>query len=208
MTPAYKLSTSSFRSRTSYGSMLAGNTAYVEPGDFYSIATVTVGSTSVSSISFTSIPSTYTHLQIRGIARDSQTSNTDDAIYFYINGDTNSSYNRHTIYGAGTTIAASGSNATDIMALGESATANSAQNYMFAPNIIDVLDYANTNKYKTFRSVRGLEVNNSAISVVLFSSGLWRSTNAITSIELKSVGGSYNFTQYTHFALYGIKAVA
>ena len=54
---------------------LLGNGAAAGGGTSYeSIATVTVGAGGSSSISFTSIPSTYKHLQIRAITRDTGTS--------------------------------------------------------------------------------------------------------------------------------------
>ena len=69
--------------------------------------------------------------------------------------------------------------------------------------VIDILDYANVNKYKTTRTLGGAELNQ-ASSEIVFQSGLWRSTNAITSIGFTEATGS-NFEQYTQFALYGIK---
>ena len=205
MTPVYKLSASSITGRTTYGSMLAGNPAYELPGDYQSIATVTVGSGGASSVSFTSIPATYTHLQIRAIAKDNQSAHTDDGIYMYLNGDTGANYTRHSIVGDGATVAAYGSANTSIAAVGQSATSNASQNNVFAPNIIDILDYANTNKYKTIRALTGMDTN-SSIGVIIPRSCLWRNTSAITSIELKSVGGTYNFVEYSTFALYGIKS--
>jgi hypothetical protein len=80
-----------------------------------------------------------------------------------------------------------------------------SQSDVFAPNVIDILDYANTNKYKTIRALTGMDTN-SSVGVIIPRSCLWTNTSAITSIELKSVGGSYDFVEHSHFALYGIKA--
>ena len=79
-----------------------------------------------------------------------------------------------------------------------SATANA-----FGVTIIDILDYANTNKYKTFRSLVGSDTNDTNGAVGL-ASGSWRSTSAITSITLSN-NVSGNLAQYSSFALYGIK---
>jgi len=70
VTPVYKLSASSITGRTTYGSMLAGNTAYELIGDFESIATVSVGSGGAADVTFSSIPATFTHLQIRYIVKN------------------------------------------------------------------------------------------------------------------------------------------
>lgn len=67
--------------------------------------------------------------------------------------------------------------------------------------VIDVLDYANTNKYKTVRSLNGIELNGSG--VIEFNSGNWRNTAAITSIEFVTASGNFNVG--STLALYGIK---
>jgi hypothetical protein len=61
MTPVYKLSASSVTGRTNYGSMLAGNPVFLDTA-FESIATVSVGSGGVSSVTLV-LSCTYKHLQ-------------------------------------------------------------------------------------------------------------------------------------------------
>jgi hypothetical protein len=193
VTPVYKLSASSVTGRTNYGSMLAGNPAF-ELTDFESIATETVGGGGAADVEFTSIPATFTHLQIRGIAQ----SGTVPRIYLRYNGDTGSNYTYHFLEGNGSSTVAS-------------AGANQTENWLFingfiganniSPFIVDILDYANTNKFKTIRSLHGGE-NNSDGNIAL-ASGLWRDTSAINAIKLFASSGT--FTQYTTFALYGIK---
>ena len=70
-----------------------------------------------------------------------------------------------------------------------------------AVSVIDILDYANTNKYKTVRALHGSDANGSGL--IALRSGNWRSTSAITRIDLTP--SSNNFKQYSHFALYGVK---
>ena len=161
--------------------------------DYESIATVTVGGGGSSTVTFSSIPSTYTHLQIRAISKGA--GSTTNATYQF-NGDTAANYSWHLLYGQGSSaLAAAGASATFIYLGTQSATANT-----FSTQIIDVLDYANTNKYKTTRNLVGYE-NNSAGEIGLFS-GSWRNTAAVTSITFTL---STTFQQYTQFALYGIK---
>jgi hypothetical protein len=74
---------------------------------------------------------------------------------------------------------------------------------MFSASIVDILDYANTSKYKTIRVLAGADVNNQTGTTFGLSSGSWRSTSAVTSITIGTSG--FNFAQYTQFALYGIK---
>lgn len=175
-------------------SLLAGN-PYYAPTAYESIATVTVGSGGAADISFTSIPSTFTHLQIRGIARSA--SGGASALFYKINNDTSvSNYSTHLLDGNGSSASAYG--AADDWPQGTlSGFSNS-----FAVYVIDILDYTNTNKYKTIRSLSGFDNNGSG--TVRFSSGAtYINTNAITQIDL--VPGSSTLQQYSSFALYGIK---
>lgn len=66
---------------------------------------------------------------------------------------------------------------------------------------MDVLDYKNTNKYKTSRFLSGYDANGSG--VIMLNSELWMSTAAITSITIDNTGS--NFAQYSSFALYGVR---
>lgn len=174
--------------------ILASSTR-VAAGDFESIATVTVGSGGAADVEFTSISATYTHLQIRAIAPGSN----DSDIWMRFNSDTGSNYAAHRIYGDGSSVSA-GANTTSTKI--DTAARTSGSSSIPAPAVIDILDYANTNKYKTSRSLFGWDNNGSGY--IMFSSGLWMSTSAITSIKLFPQVGS--FQQYSHFALYGIKS--
>jgi hypothetical protein len=168
---------------------------------YESIATTTVGSGGTSTITFTSIPSTYKHLQIRAIARDANGSNDFSTPQMVINSDTSSTYARHYLSGNGTTASAGSTPTTGFAYVGailnNGTTANS-----FAIMIVDLLDYQNTNKYKTIRNLSGGDTN--SIGNVALTSALWQSTSAITSISFTS-SSTANFVQYSSFALYGIK---
>lgn len=173
---------------------LVGSFAPATASNSYeSIATVTVGSGGSSSISFTSIPSTYTHLQIRTFSRISGQSYG----LLRFNSDSSSVYNTHFLYGDGSSAQATANlAATNIFAIYVgSGTGN------FGGGVVDILDYTNTNKFTTTRSFTGKDENGTG--VILLLSGLWRSTNAITNIEI--IPQSSTFAQYSHFALYGIK---
>ena len=172
------------------------------PTSYESIATTTVGSGGTATITFSSIPATYTHLQIRGIGRSTTANTGVDNVYVTVNSDSGANYARHHIIGNGTTASASAASSTNQAVLGDIARNNNTSG-MFGAFVIDILDYANTNKYKTVRSILGYEQNTSDGGVNL-NSGNWRSTSAITSIKLYPASG--NFNQYSSFALYGVKA--
>ena len=79
---------------------------------------------------------------------------------------------------------------------------NNSSASTFGTFIVDILDYKDTNKYKTIRGLAGTDNNGSGS--VYFSSGLWMSTSAITRIDLAPNAGTL-FNQNSSFALYGIK---
>jgi hypothetical protein len=162
---------------------------------YESIATVTVGS-AVSSISFTSIPSTFKHLQVRAIQA---TTTTDDDIECRFNSDTGSNYSVHRLRGNGSAASADGYANVTQFEVGRSPSAASA----FGPLVFDILDYADTNKYTTGRSLFGSDGNGSGW--IMLSSGNWRNTAAITTIQLRPSAGGNTFVTNSHFALYGIK---
>ena len=175
-------------------SQISGHLA--SPTSYESIATVTVGSGGLSSISVSSIPSTFKHLQIRGIGRGSGSNNT----LITING-ASSVYNSHWLEGNGSSASAGADTTSNgIWAFNATGGSNSLSN-TFGASVIDILDYADTNKYKTLRILNGVDFNGSGY--IDFQSGLYRQTTAISSITLTPSSGTV--AQYSQFALYGIK---
>jgi hypothetical protein len=163
---------------------------------YESIDTTTVGVAGSSTITFSSISGTYQHLQLRFIAAASTSLPT---MYLRLNSDTGANYVRHRLQGNGTS-ASSGVNT------GETATymfgsAGISTAPIFRASVLDIVDYSNTNKYKTLRALDAGDSNGSGNMEIL--SNLWMNTAAITSITLTLDSG--NFTQYSSFALYGIK---
>ena len=175
------------------GAAAGGGTSYE------SIATVTVGSGGSSEINFTSIPSTYTHLQIRLLGRTT-VANTELRVKF--NDDTNTAnYFWHELYGTGTAAGATSQTAggTPLRTMYWGGLPGASN--IFGAGVMDILDYANTNKNKVLRMLSGYDGNGSGY--LHLDSGLWMSLNAITKITLYPT--STTLTQYSHFALYGIK---
>jgi len=163
---------------------------------YESIATVVVGSGGQATVTFSSIPSTYTHLQVRFM----NFGQSSTAQYFRLNGDTGSNYARHVLVGTASAVATyAGSSQTELWP-----TTGINTSSFPTVGVIDILDYKNTSKYKTTRTFGGIENNGGATNnEIALSSGLWMNTNAVTSITFFPLSG--NFTEYSHFALYGIK---
>jgi len=197
---------SSFTNLKKYDSFLAGNTA-APPFDseFESIATVSVGSGGSSTITFSSIPSTFTHLQLRYIARSAQVGNTSSLILRF-NSDTGSNYwAYHEIFADGSTVNAYNDSTATLTQIDQIPAANKTAS-VFGAGVIDLLEYTSTSKQKTIRFLDGWDANGSGS--VVFGSSLYK-PSTIAAISTITITDAYaqNFAQYSHFALYGIKGV-
>ena len=187
-----------------YNSVWDGKSAV---GSMEAISSITL-SAAQSVIEFNNIPQTYTHLQIRYLAKNTTTTGTDQTLYAQFNGDTASNYSWHRLYAynPGNTVTADNAVSQTQLACGFIITSQTSPNNlsnMFSNGIVDILDYANTNKNKTVRALTG-DDGNTVYGAVGIVSGLWfkSGTPAITSISL-TTGNS--FATYSSFALYGIK---
>jgi hypothetical protein len=167
----------------------------VYANSYESIATVTVGAGGTTAVNFSSIPQTYTHLQIRAIHQEPS-----DTMALQFNSQTGNAYTVHSLLGDGGAVAAS-YNASPSMIYFGTNYGSSGSN--FGASIVDILDYTNTNKNTTVRSLTGAD-NNSTYAKVGFYSGEYYYTNAISSIQILSRTSS-TIAQYSSFALYGIK---
>ena len=183
----------------SFSSGVAASTSSYE-----SIATAT-GTGSSGTITFSSIASTYKHLQIRINGIITSPSN---CLRVRFNGDTASNYPYHqlitTSNGASMLVSSVGSSATTAMPIFPTSAAMTSTYPDVA--IIDVIDYASSTKNKTLKAFSGSSDNdtigNTYDSVNLVS-GLWLNTAAITSITVFLDSGSFATT--ASLALYGIR---
>lgn len=160
---------------------------------FESIASTTLGA-NATTVTFSAIPSTYQHLQIRCNSRTTP-AGAQDILRF--NGVSTNTYDRHDLYGNGSTVTASG-NASSTYILCSTGGQDGTQPHVM---IVDIHDYNSTTKNKTVRIFAGIDKNGSGHVSLL--SGLWRSTSAITSLSLSVA--SDNYLTGSTFALYGIK---
>ena len=172
-------------------------------GAYDSLATVTVPSGGLASVTFAGIPTGYKHLQLRTLIRTSRAA-TGDYFNMNFNSDSGSNYAGHYLYGNGTS-ALAGSNGTSITTAyligGAGANASAST---FGASIVDFLDYSATNKNKTMRSLFGVQNNGTGDENINIYSALWMNTSAINTITITSGTGS-TIQQYSSFALYGVK---
>jgi hypothetical protein len=161
------------------------------PGDYESIATAN-GTGSSGTITFSSIPSTFSHLQIRGAVLG--TGNAD--IYVQTVPAGTQTVKSHLLNGNGATTA--GDSTTSQIYLNYGITIDSTNPMVF---VIDILDYANTNKNKTLRWLSGTDKNGSGY--IQAGSALILSTTAMSEVSVKLTANS--FSTSSKIALYGIR---
>lgn len=152
---------------------------------------------------FNNIPATFTHLQLRWFVRSTGTSANGDQLGYYFNGNRQNVYTTHSLYGNGSTATSANEllNASYGVLRGTSMpNANSLAN-CFAVAIMDFLDYANTSKNKTVRSLWGWDLNGSG--QVGLTSTLFTTTDAISSISVNTGAGLVAATG-SRADLYGI----
>jgi hypothetical protein len=180
---------------------VASNSAVpIASTSYESIATID-GTGSSGTVTFSSIPSTYKHLQLRitAVGNAGAGGYPTSLAYFRLNSDSGSNYYFHTLSGNGSS--ASSSNGT------------STGDFFYLPGgntsyhgvvIIDILDYASTSKTKVLRALNGTDRNGSG--AIWINSMLWNSTSAITNISLQGDASFHgSWTAGSKFALYGIK---
>lgn len=178
-----------------YASQISG---HLVTTNFQSIATVTVGSGGSSSISFTSIPSTYKHLQVRGIIRTTAGSNNWD-VNVRCNNDSGSNYSFHNMFADGSgSVPATGAASQTAMTFDRAGVGDAN---IFSGVVADFLEYSNTNKYKVMRALSGNDRN--GVGIVTYNAGAWYNSTTISTLTFTLASG--DFAQYSQLALYGIK---
>ena len=175
--------------------------ASVYSNSYESISTVTVGSGGAATITFSSIPQTYKHLQIRASAKSSGPTNGENTYLYFNNTSASTNYAIHVMRANFST--ATAYSATSSRLFANVGTPNATNN--FGIYLIDILDYTNTTNNKTLKSFYGYSQNvaqTTSTGVTAYSDLTYINTSAITQIDIDL---NYNFSQYSTFSLYGIK---
>jgi hypothetical protein len=172
-------------------------TGHLSTNSYESIATVTLSSAS-NTITFSSIPAGYKHLQLRSINLSTGINNN---VMLRFNSDSGSNYSEHALVASGS--AASSYSTTNATFSTAGYTANST--YPGA-SVCDIFDYSSTVKNKTVRAISSNEDNNTD-AYITFNASAWYNTSAINRIDVihGNIAGGKVFNTYSSFALYGIK---
>jgi hypothetical protein len=159
------------------------------PATYEPISTQTLG-TATASVTFSSIPATYTDLRL---VVSGSTSASDNTV-IRVNGDTASNYSSTYLGGNGTAASSGRFSSQTYAILGYVGSGN---------QMVEQFDFMNYSNTTTFKSI--LCRSGSSSVWVEGSIGLWRSTAAINSITILFFS-SATFNTGTTFTLYGIKA--
>jgi len=160
------------------------------------IASSTLGSAGTG-VDFTSIPQTFTHLEMRCFLK-SQSANNDFSIG--ANGSfaiTNSS--SHSLWGNGSTAASGSWTSQNYVSLTATTSLTSFPSGSVGAAIISILDYTNTNKTKVIRALYASDQNGAGFAAL--NSGMLNTTSAITAFNIFN---GYNWAAGSRFDLYGI----
>lgn len=166
---------------------------------FEAVASSTLSS-ATNSVSFTSIPATYEHLQLRMFTRDSTAGNTLVNLIIRFNNDSGTNYVQHDVLGDGANAIVTGNTGRTSYNGGYSPTQTTV--VCFGNTIVDVLDYASTNKNTTVRSLTGFDRNGAGRAA--YRSGLWLNTAAVNRLDVLTDGT--DFVAGSVFALYGLRS--
>ena len=163
-----------------------------DSGAMVPLGMVQVGSAGSATVTFSSIPATFKHLQMRATYFNTAVSD------FYVQLNSNISLKGHGLYGGGVSAASNSDNST-----ANGMNWDQGQWTTTNPTVIiaDILDYTSTTKNKTVKILGGQD-NNGGSGAVWFRSALYDLTAAVTSITITP---DNPFTQYTSIAIYGIK---
>lgn len=162
---------------------------------FIAISTVTVGGAGSATITFSSIPSTFTDLLVKLSLRGGQ-ANVNQSTTISLNGSS-SNFTGKRVYGTGTS--AGSDSALQLESNGASASAS-----IFSNEEIYIPNYTSSNSKAI--NADGVLENNATLAYAILQAGLWNpaAQAAITSITFTAVSNS--FVQYSTATLYGIKS--
>jgi hypothetical protein len=181
-----------------FGFGLFRGQSYTPEGSAYEIAKYVVPTGDIASVTF-SIPSDYRHIRFEISCQNSSSSNSSGWLVGNFNNDTTSSYSYHILSGSGSSASSSGG-LTSAPIFGD-INNNGSGSSIFAPSVIDLVDYNSRSKYKTFKVLTGFD--NNSWGEMYSVTGNWRSLEPITSVKFYVSG--YNIKANSTFTLIGYK---
>lgn len=167
-------------------------------GPAYELISTQILGSSTSTITFSSIPQTYKHLQLRTSAK-AVGYNGYGQVRF--NGDTSTNYRYHALSGNGSGVSSFTASTTTFISIPDWVWRTPSS---FNASVIDIIDYASSSKNTTIKVLNGRNSFDDGNPTVALSSGFWNNTAAVSSMTI-FLEGSGSFDVASRFSLYGIK---
>ena len=166
----------------------------------YTLISSNVLSSTTASVTFSSIPATYTDLVLKCSVRLSDVSATA-TVKVWFNSDTANNYSLTFLRGSGSAVATNRTSSSPYFSTGQ-ADGNGATANTFTSAELYIPSYT-VSQNKPFSSISAQE-DNSSTAYIEARSGLWRNTAAMTSISLQPIDAGISFLSGSSFYLYGI----
>jgi hypothetical protein len=159
---------------------------------------------STATFTFASIPTTFSHLQLRLTGRSVQSQSTPYDAVMTINGANPTTFAFHRLTGDGASVTSATLTSDNVFRIPLSIPNAFHTSNVFGSVIVDFLDFATTNKNKVIRSISGYDNNGGSSPSAGWanvSSSVWLDTAAISNIQLFTFG---NWAAGSRADLYGI----
>lgn len=173
-------------------------------GSYYLIDSFVATDNTTTAITFSSIPQTYAHLELRYATRGTANVGGGTSVGITLNNDNSANYTYHAFLASANTGLSNTSRSTG-NTVAYAGVVEGHSNNALASNIALIQNYSSSSKLKTVRSFASQVWSGNAGYVFLGSAGYFGSTNAITSIKIDQGGAASPFFVGTIFSLYGIK---
>ena len=170
-------------------------------GTDYELISTTVLGSSAASVTFSSLDTlaaSYKHLQLRMTMRGQYASDPESYFWMRINGVTTNSYAAHYLQGNGSSVSSGA--LTNMAGMWFGWGTNNASTSKYGAAVVDILDFSQTTKNKTIRSLTG-EIG--ASNSIALHSGFFNSTAAVTSVTVYQPKA--NIESGSRFSLYGLR---
>ena len=168
----------------------------------YTLISSNVLASTAATVTFSSIPATYTDLVLRISAR-STAADTDVGYGVEFNGSATTVYSQTQVRGNGAAAASSYGTGDAYIAASRSIDGDTATASTFSSNEIYIPSYT-ASQNKPLSLINVVEQNSASNAYIVAIAGLWRDISAITQIKLTPVTGSWKSD--SSFYLYGIKS--
>jgi hypothetical protein len=186
------------------GVLAAAGAGAAGGGAAYELIQTTLITGDTTSVTFSSIPQSFRHLQIRIVARGATTLTGTGVrrIALRFNSDSTNSHSEHELFGNGGGIFSQAAASQSYMWGGYSIDDGVTTN-VYSASVLDILDYALNTKNKTTRTLAG---NHGGTNVINLQSSARYNLDAISSIQLFAEGApTHGFRSGSRFSLYGIR---